>query len=302
MEAPPIVGGDSPAAGPFRPAERQIIVHRVLNMKTSFFISVLVVTFSLFPFVGVAAADKDAKKDADAKKPQSPPTVVYLDRSLDWDLCAGGDEAHRQPLAPGVFSAGPADRRPRPTRLDHPRRLAGRPHAHRRRQRAVRFSHEIRTEYAGGNTSRLSSRFAAVQAVRAEAERRLALPGGRGGETLADEVRRGAEGGWFFGQGERVEARRQNARPHRDPPVRNDLHFAVPGGARVARGDSFRRRIARAAGRPSPRLCEPGPADGVSLASGTQGFQGPSVALCAAHGGPRRALRPGPMASRMPWP
>ena len=41
----------------------------------------------------------------------------------------------------------------------------------------------------------------------------------------------------------------------------------------VARGDPRRRRIARALGRPGPWLCEPGPADGVSVAPGDKVFK-----------------------------
>ncbi len=70
-------------------------------MRTYCFLSVLVVAFSFSPLI--AAADKDAKQGAGASHPQSPPTVVYLNKSLDWDLCAGGDEAHRKPLPREFF-------------------------------------------------------------------------------------------------------------------------------------------------------------------------------------------------------
>ena len=29
--------------------------------------------------------------------------MVYLNKSLDWDLCAGGDQAHRKPLPREFF-------------------------------------------------------------------------------------------------------------------------------------------------------------------------------------------------------
>ena len=226
-----------------------------------------------------------------------------LSRQVDplGPLCGG--RFPQAAAAPRVVSAGPADRRPRPTRLDHPRRMAGRRHAHRRKQRSVRAAHAIRSKFAAGDPSRLSSHSAGVQAVRAEAEGRDALPGGRSGETVADEVRRGAEGGWFFGQGERVDARRQNARAHREPPGRDDLHFAVPGGAGVARGDSFRRRIARPVGRPGPRLCQPGPADGVS--SGTRSTRPSRPGRCSMRSAwwPATNTPPRPDGiARMRWP
>ena len=74
-------------------------------MKTSFFNSVLVAMFSFSAFVGfgvAAAADKDVKKGADATKPQSPPTVVYLDKSLEWDI-ATGEDGHRSRLVREFF-------------------------------------------------------------------------------------------------------------------------------------------------------------------------------------------------------
>ena len=81
-------------------------------MRTSVFISVLVVVVSVWPSIGGAgAADKDVQAKRQRKKPPAPPTVVYLNKSLKSG--SRGRQRPPAPFSPRVVSPGPADRRPR---------------------------------------------------------------------------------------------------------------------------------------------------------------------------------------------